>query len=305
MFCNKCNFENEGLAKNCMKCGNELEVNVEQPIQDINANENNLTNNNVVNSEPIPDQQVQSPTETKSVQETPPAETMQVNNQPTGSLNYFAFILAVLLKPITKMKEELHKFEDTKTALIFAGIIAGTTTVINLVRTIFSIVYVPSTPGLFGFGATEAHWDWNNLEMLNWGEAIFRNLLLYAGILGAIALVYYLAGLIIKKQPNFKRLLGVASISLIPTVIAVMILSPLIAIIYAPLGIIVSVIGAVYTLVLLIDSVNKELVLEDNDLKIYINVACLSILISSGYYIFMRIFFTISSDLGDLLDLFS
>ena len=206
--------------------------------------------------------------------------------QSSGSLNFISFILNVLLKPITSIKEEINKFNDTKTSLIFALIVAGATTVINLVKTMFAVVRVKGYDWSRRQNTTT--WTWDNLKNLQWGDLIVKNFLLYAGILLAIALVYFLASTIVKKQASFKKLLGIASITVIPFILASIILSPILGMIYAPLGMIATVIGAVYSILLLIDSVNRELALEDNDAKIYINLACLSILGSAGYYVFMK-----------------
>lgn len=320
MICSNCGFQNEGTSKFCMKCGNVMVQQMQQPTPEAQPMQKNFQQSTQLNNnfggatnEFLNSQSIQNSTATEFTtnnvqpqQDVQPQQTQSYNSSTAGSLNYMFFILAVLLKPITSIKEELHKFENTKTSIIFAGIISVVTTIISLIKTIFSTVYTPASPGFYGYGATEAHWAWDNLKNLNWGEAIFKNFLLYAGALLAIALVYYLASLIIKKKASFQRLLGIASISAIPIILCSLVISPLIAKLYSPLGIIVTIIGAVYTLILLLDGINREMAFEDNDTKIYTNLACLSILVSVGYYAFMKFLFAVSevgTELEDLTNL--
>jgi len=277
------------------------ENNVLEPEVDMNHNEE------IKEHEPVAEPMMEREPvveEERPPMPTPPPPAPTPAKASVGSLNYIQFVIAVLLKPITTMKKEVNKFEDVKNTLIFAGLVAGITTIVNLIKIIFNTVYTPAFAGFMGFGERKAEWDWSDLSNLKWGEAIFKNLIIFVGVLVAITLVYFLAGLILKKQTNFLRLLGIASVAVIPAALCMFIISPLLGMIYSPLGFGASIIGGIYTLLLLIDSVNRELSLEDNDMKLFVNIGCLSILVIAGYYAFMKFFLSIPGGLGDLLDLF-
>ena len=62
--------------------------------------------------------------------------------------------------------------------------------------------------------------------------------------------------------------------------------------------------AANYTIILLYEGMNSELLLEGNA-KYYFNLVCLSILGIAAYYLYMKLFMSsISGGLEDIMDLF-
>jgi hypothetical protein len=148
-------------------------------------------------------------------------------------------------------------------------------------------------------------WNWSNLKELNYLNLIGKNFLMYAGAIVAIALTFFLASLIIKKEINFIKSLSIAATSVIPAVVGAMILSPILSLMYAPLGIIISVVGLVYSIIILYELVNTELKLEGEQ-KVYFNLICFGILGCMGYYAYVNLIAeSVSSELSGLLDLFN
>ena len=238
----------------------------------------------------------------------PNQETVQTQNSnyvsnSNENLNYLSFALDIIMKPVTTIKEKIHKFEDTKLSVMFAIIVSLFATIINLVKVILATVKVRQYDWLTGKADTT--WVWENLKNIKWGEVVIKNFLIYAGVLVAIALVYYLASLIIKKQASFTRLLGIATTSILPIIILNLIVAPLSRMVYAPLGNIIAIVGFIYTILLLIDGVNRELSLEDNDTKIYTNLICLSTLVIIAYYLVMQSLISSLGSLGNIMDVFN
>ena len=71
---------------------------------------------------------------------------------------------------------------------------------------------------------------------------------------------------------------------------------------YEPLGMAITIVGSIYTLIMIYETMNNEILLEGNA-KYYFNLICLSILLLAGYYIYMKIFTSPLSDVSDILDL--
>lgn len=292
MNCPKCGAENISGSTFCIKCGTNLIAT--QPINNVEA-------------APIQNQAVQSNyynvnmNQNQSMQQPMNNQTQNNYQQPANNLNYLKYIIAILMKPTKTFKEEESKLNNSKTSFLFALIITLAMTVINLVKTIFSTVRVSSYSWTEGYIYS---WEWENLKDIKWFEVIGKNFLIFACILFAIALVFYLGSLVIKKQSSFIRTLSIATTSVIPAIVGAMILSPLASLIWEPLGVACSIVGGVYSIIILYELINKELNL-DGDMKIYFNLICLGILAIAGYYVYMKLFMgSVTDELNDMLNWF-
>lgn len=310
MTCPKCNAECIDGSTFCIKCGANL-----KELAQVNVSTDNVemppTNQQFVQPEQpvVNEQPVQQPMQ-QSMNNVQPQQPVYNNggnvgqasaNVSSAPLNYLMYFIAILLKPFKSFKDEESKLNNTKTSFILALIITGGMTVINLIKTIFSTVRVANYSWTDGYTYS---WEWSNLKNIKWIEVIGKNFLIYACIIFAIALVFYLASLIIKKQLSFIKSLSIASTSVIPAVIGAMILSPLAGKIWSPLSIVFMVVGGAYSLIILYELMNNELKLE-GDAKIYFNLVCLGILAVAGYYAYMKLFMSsVTGGLDDLLDLF-
>ena len=268
MTCPKCGSNNNDNSIFCIKCGFNLKG--LQQTESVNANYNQNEQNGNYQQQPIQNF-VQQPA--------------SITNVSTAPLNYLMYIIAVLLKPLKSFKEEEEKLDNAKTSFVFTLIITVFMTIISLINIIFTTVHVQSYSWSSGY---KYSWEWSNLKNVEWLEIIGKNLLMYAGIIFAIALVFYLGSLIIKKQLSFTKSLSISTTSIIPAVIGIMVLSPLVVKIWPPLSIVFIAVGAIYSLIILYELMNYKLKLE-GDTKIYFILACLSVLIIASYYAFMKL----------------
>ena len=294
MICPKCGTQNEENVKFCMRCGNSFnnvqnvnDVNNYKPpietigddvVEVINNNENNSLNiqNNNTNSQEVP------------------VNNNYVNEKIPIS-KYFFIILGVILKPFTTFKEEIKKFDELKNSLFMSLIISVVVTIISLIKSMYNVVRVTS---LFD-GKTK--WVWKNLGNLKYFKLIMTDFLIYAGIIFGIACIFYIVSLILKKQPSFSRILGISAVSIVPLFASLVVLSPILSSIYTPLGMIISIAGLAYTMILLYEIMNNEIGLEGN-FKIYFNLICFSIILVALYYLYMKMFsVTISNKLTEAL----
>ena len=347
MNCSKCGFVNNPESKFCIKCGNSLSIVQVESVTQIapepinNAQELNTTNN-VVNDfannmyqQPVFEHNAQSQsvvmepvaqvqTQSQAVFQQPINDINQSlnNKQPntnyvntntsvnTGNsiafTSYFFIMLSVLLKPFTTFKEELNKFSSFKNSAILSVLISGIATIVNLLKTMLSVVQVKSYSWTTGKYTTE--WVWDNLGKIEYIKVIGTNFVIYLGIMVAVAGIYYLASLIIKKQTNFNKLLGISALSIVPSLICMLVLSSILGMIWSELTIPVILIGVVYTFVLLYEGINNELLLEGN-IKYYVNLICIAILLIVVYYLGMKLIIGsitdgITSGLGNIMDMF-
>lgn len=290
MNCSNCGtFNNEG-SKFCIRCGNNLTLINQptsyQPINNTQVVEPTSTNINLQNSQPISNEQVNN--------------TQSVSNEP---LSYFMYLIAVLLKPIQTFKEEESKLSNTKTSIIFSIVVAGIIMVVNLLKSMFSVVMTKTLD--YSTFKYKTSFEFSNLKDLDYLSLIGKNFLIYLAIIFAIAGVYYLGSLIIKKSISFAKMLSVSSTSVVPYVVLGMVLSPILSKIWAPLGIVATVVGMVYSVLIFFNLINKDITFVKSDSRIYFNLSCLSILAVSGYYIYIKFLTSnITDQLSNYLDLF-
>lgn len=324
MICSKCGMQNMNGTKFCVKCGNSLTTQTvnysqlnqntgyqnvqptsQQPYQNVSyqstqpINQNSSyqsTNINQQMNQNIGQTSINS-NMTQQTQTSGSYTNQYKNNKSTSKtiIGFISTILAVVLKPYTTFKEELDNYDDFKNSAILSLIISIGATLISLITTMINAVRVTS------YYSKETKWVWENLKHLNYIQLIGKNFLIYLGIILSIAVVYYIVSLIIKKQVNFSRLLGISALAITPMLACTLILSPLLALILSELSMPIMLVGIVYTIILLYEGMNSQIKLEGN-IKYYFNLICFSILMVSAYYLFMKLF--MSSLVGGLSDIF-
>ena len=297
MKCPKCDAFNIEGSSFCVKCGTNLKELLNQTESTENSNnQGGVSQINVNQSVNIQEEN----------------STMQMNKQvktsnATSSLNYFMFIIAILIKPFKSFREEESKLSDIKNSFILALIISSSMTILNLIKTIINYVHVKSYNLSMQYTYS---WQWDNLKNIKWLSATLGNFMIFAILIFGIAAVYYLGSLVIKKQLNFMKSVSITSVSFVPIVIGAMIISPIIGSIWAPLGSAFTIAGFAYSLIILYELINNELKLE-GDLKLYFNLVCFGILGIVGYYVIMKIVIgnspnavISSTTLNSIMDLF-
>ena len=298
MICSNCGSFNTEGTNFCVECGQSI-----TPIQ----NNNNLQQTTVETTN------VTTPIQTQvnytntiqnagiGVNQIPNPEVKNSNVSLSFS-EYFFIILAVILKPFTSLKEELGKFDNFKNSFIMSIIISAIATLVKLVTTMYSTVRVKNYN--WSSGDNESTWVWENLKELDYLQLIGKTFLIFLGVILVIAAVYYIASLIIKKQPNFSKLLCISTVSLVPMLMCYLVISPLLSLIWLELAVPTIIIGAIYTIVLLYEGMNNEVGVEGNE-KYYFNLVCLSLLAIAGYYFYSRLIIgNVTSELEDLTNFF-
>ena len=274
MICPNCGQQNMDGSNFCIKCGKNMAMTTNASFQ------NNVSQNVNLNTG-VPVQEVAS-----------------VNTKPNSSVSiksFFHSILNVFIKPFSVMKEEVNKYAVLKNSFLLSLIISLFAVVVSLVQTMIRAVVVTNYSIFEGSKTT---WVWENLKDVKYLEVIGKNLLFYLGIILGIAAVYYVASLLIKKQSNFSRLLGIAALSVVPVYLGTLVISPIVSLIYAPLGMAVTLISGVYTFLIFYEAINEEIQLE-KEKKFYFHLICISILVIVIYFVYMK--FVVASTVSENL----
>lgn len=309
MNCPNCGtFNNDGF-KFCIKCGNSLETTTTNSTDPV-ATEEVLTEQPVevassipveaAPAQPVFEQSQQQPVQPQQSFNSSTVSTVPTDNSP---LNYLKYVLGLLLKPFETYKSEECKLSNVKNSLILSGIVAGAMMLINLLTAMISAVFVKAMD--YSTFKYKTEFNIEGLKNLDYLDLIGKNFLIYVCIIAAIAVVYYLASLVAKKSINFMKTLSISASSIIPYVIMGMVVSPILGKIWAPLSIVATIVGAVYSVILFVLLISDNIHFEKKDLCAYFHLACMTILGTAGYYAYMKLFASgITDQLGSYLDMF-
>ena len=206
------------------------------------------------------------------------------NNINNNSKNLFTIILMLLfniiLKPFTTIKEGLSKFENIKNSFILSVIISGFATIFNLIYTMYNTVRVTSY-------FSDTSWEFSNLKYIDYVEVIGLNFLIYLVFAFAIAGVFYIATLIVKKQVNFSKMVSICSLSIVPSIIGFFVLSPILVLISESIAVLFAFICLIYSFIICYEGINYELDLDGNS-KFFVNFGSLSVLFVIVYLLILN-----------------
>ncbi|MCI8545330.1 MAG: zinc ribbon domain-containing protein [Bacilli bacterium] len=265
MNCPKCGTLNNINSSFCLKCGTPLAM-----------------QQNVVSSE------VYTQTYNQSAM-----TDLQSVSKP---FHIIAYMIALLMKPWTCFREEQSKLSDTKTAFLLAGIVGILMMFVNLIKTFISVIFIKKMN--YSTWKMETKIDFRGLKDLDYLSLIGKNLLIYIGIIIAIAAIYYLAILVIKRSSKFQTILSITASSFIPFLIFSMFLAPILGKVWNILEIILIIIGFIYAITIFMTLMNDNISFENQDHKIYFHAVCTSIIIFGGYYTCLKL---LESELGGVL----
>lgn len=268
MICPNCGNENNESSSFCVKCGANLkEVKKEEVKEEVSNTENSTV------------------VEKSTVNETP--KNVDTPKKSSGTFNYIKFIIAFLTAPFKGFKDNEDYLSDTKNSLIISGGMAVIMMLINLITSMINAIFAKTFD--YSTFSYKTKVDFGRLGDLDYGSLIFKNLLIYAGIIAVIAVVYFLFAMLFKKKANYIKLLSSTAISLLPTVLGSMFIAPILGKIWSPLAVVVSVASITYTIAILITLINDQVKLEDKNCTIYYHALSITVLLTAGYYILINV----------------
>lgn len=280
--CPNCGVTNLMNASFCIKCGatfGNSNVNIQNnsisnEFNNMNNNVDNSFNNVVSNTNDVNSQH-----QNNNFNDTNNANNVKVS---TGKLDYIKYLLGSFIKPYDtyKANENLLSFKNSS---ILAFITVGVITIINLFSTMLSAVRHKN------YFTDKVTWNWENLGNVEYFKTIALSLLVYAGIIFAIAGLYYLGSLVIKKNAKFSNLVAATTTAMVPLVGCSLLISPILKLIYSPLATIATVVGFIYAFVALVELMNDAVTIDNKNIRIYYHMVCLSTVIIVGGYIAYKI----------------
>lgn len=270
MKCPKCGKELKEGTKFCVGCGTKL-TNVEESVK-----------KEVVNEEKVKEikEKVNQKVETVKEQAKKAADSdfMKI------VLATLMFLVNILLKPIKTLKAKLDYYSEPKNGFILAGVVALVTMVIRVFIS-FVMALIKKNCITSWTGTKTCSTIGENLKNIPWMDITLKHLLVILMAMFIIAGIYYIASLIVKKNTNYMRLISIVAVSFIPACAAMYVLSPIFGWINVHLGVVVSIIGYVYSLVVFFTAMKDEIKFKDADTCVYFNLICASIILIGVYFL--------------------
>ncbi len=197
-------------------------------------------------------------------------------------MNCLTFILAVALKPINALKSKIKEYSDFKSAGILVLFVALARMIINLLGTMIATIFVKKTN--FFSGETKLEVSFENLKDLNYFDLIVKNLFWSIVVIAAVAGIYYIVSMIMKKNANYFRLASITAVAFVP-VYAAGFVSIIVAYIYAPLSAFLVFAACLYSFLIFIHAIDNEVEFKDADFKVFFHTICITVVFIVAYYV--------------------
>lgn len=208
-----------------------------------------------------------------------------------GCLN---FIISVMLKPISALKEKIKNYSDFKSAGIFVLFVSIANVLINLISEMISAVFVKQTN--YFSGKTKLEVSFDNLGNLDYFDLIVKQLFWSIVIVAAVAGIYYIVSMIMKKNVNYFRLCTIFSVSFVP-VYVISLVSVIVNYIYTPLSLFLVFAAFIYSFLIFIHAIDNEIEFKDVDCKVFFHTICLTVVFIVSYYVLTNMLDTMVTSL--------
>jgi Yip1 domain. len=210
-----------------------------------------------------------------------------------GSLKY---LWSSLAKPFQTFKDNSSETDKPKVAFLLAGIVTVIMTTLQVITLILASILKKDNKKV------EIVWD--SLKRAEFLPVVFKSLLLFFGLILAIAIIFYMANLVAKRQVTFGRFLSLATIAAMPYLLG-QILTAIVTVLVtvhtdfsklkgdAPFGMYVAsaiaVIGLVYSIVIAVTLINNEMSFDDKNIALYFSAATLAIVMVSANIVIPKV----------------
>lgn len=193
-----------------------------------------------------------------------------------------SLILAVILKPVTALKNKIKDYSDFKSAGILVLFVALAEMIVNLLEAMISVIFVKKVN--FFSGETKFEVSFEGLKNLDYFQLIVKNVFWILVVVAAVAGIYYIVAMVMKKNVNFFKLAAITAVSFVP-VFAAAFVGIIVAYIYAPLSSFIVFAAFIYSFLIFINAIDSEVEFKDVDFKVYFHTICLTVIFIIAYYV--------------------
>jgi len=197
-------------------------------------------------------------------------------------LGCFMFILGIILRPISSLNKKIDEYSNIKSAGILLLLVSFGRMIINLIGSMISVIFYKNIN--FWTGESKITVSFSNLKNLDYLSLIFKQFFGFIIVIAAVAGVYYIVSLIMKQTTNYFRLVAITTTSFVPFIIVLSFISIIISYIYVPASIFAIICSFIYSILIFVIAINKEINFDDTNFSIYFHTICLTVIFIISYY---------------------
>lgn len=206
-------------------------------------------------------------------------QTASVKNSENVISNIFKYMVVAFVKPFKMFDKESKKLSTPKYSLIYSGIVCGIMWILSIITTIFRAARTVS----YGWSGTTTTWDFGKVQYF---KIIGVNLLVYVGLVAAIAGVYCLGSLIVKKSVTYFKMLSITATAIMPYVLTSVFLAPLLGMLNFHVGAVIAIAGIVYSVLIFLGLVDSQVNFKTKEQKLYFHLICVGVLFIVFYFVY-------------------
>lgn len=195
----------------------------------------------------------------------------------------------LITNPIDYLSGDIDYISDLKKSSIVALIISVIATFIALLIKVYTIVKLDYE--VFNSNGKLTSWYFENLDNYNMLNIVGNYFVTFIGFIFIIAAVFYMASLIVKKEINFGKTVGITSMALIPAYVMVLIIAPILGKLYYPLAIIAIVKGIAFSSITIFKVLNDKMKLNSQQF-LYVNIAVSVVIAIASYFLILNVILT-------------
>lgn len=272
MKCPNCGKDVKEGAKFCVSCGNAL---TEEKSETVKVEQQD-------NSQKV--EEVKEKVSAKVNEFKATAKKAADSDFMKVVLSSLMFLVNILLKPIRTLKSKIEYYSDPKNGVILAGVVALATMIVRVVvEFVMALIQKQCTASIFGKGTCATIGE--KLKAIPWMDITLKHLLIILIAMFAVAGIYYIASLIAKKTANFMRLLTITAVAFVPACVATYLLCPIFGWLNIHFGVIVGIVGMIYSLVIFFTAIKDEFKFDNADKAVYFHLICASVILIIVYFV--------------------
>ncbi len=204
------------------------------------------------------------------------------------NFNIFEALWKSLTEPMSYYEKESDKLKDSKNTAIYVGVLAVASSLLTLLIKFINIL-LSGKNCVLGY-CVETPLD-VRLSQVDWWTLTWQNFLYPVLIILALASIFYLGALVIKKKLNYVKLIGLSAVAMLPYLIVSVVLSPILGSLWIQLGLIVSMTALLYAFTLFVFFIKYEMnYKEKTDLLMYYFLGCFAAISTVLYLVINQMF---------------
>lgn len=224
----------------------------------------------------------------KIVKTTKKTEKVEENNQNVEAVNIsnnkeMEKLKEIVTNPLKTIEKNVKNIKTPKKLCIFTIALAGVMTILNFFRVLFANVWVKQWSMQQMQYITK--FDLSVIRRLNYGNLIFKQFFMYVVLLLMIAFVFYIVTLALKKDADYFDFLAVTLLAVIPNILFSHLITPILELFHANLGVISNTIGTLFTIFIFYEVLNTKISFKEKDKKMYFYVICFAIIYTLNFVI--------------------